>query len=590
VRGKCSHTLRSIALFVLHYPYSTGPSVLPHVGWPGLPDPIESVATTVAVPRCRIPRVVEWIRDDHPAGANLNNLPISLKSPPSRHLVLVEIALVFLVFFIQGAWPVPDVNEAHYLGKVIHFWNPSFGEGDLFFDSADSHPVFDVTFGWLSLWLSPTALAWVGRVLTWWFLAWAWRRLSFAVLPRNWWSILTATLFVFLAENFHMAGEWIIGGVEAKGAAYVLVFLGIEALVRDRWNRAWLLLGVGTLFHVLAGGWAMVATAFAWMFLGARRPPLRAIWPGLLGGFLLALPSVIPSLQLTWGIDPDLVRLANEIYVFARLPHHLNPASFPSYFVLRFAALMLLWVFIRGATPEEHPVWRLHAFVAGAIAVSMAGVIVAFATSGRPDWFAALLRLYWFRLSDVAVPIGVALGGAAWLDRTRLTRPVLTRWITAGLVLLAVWHVGGYSVERLRADQTPRSCGVEPAQFDQWRAACDWIAKPENVPPNALFLTPRMARTFKWYTGHGEVVNRKDVPQDAASIVEWWRRLCDIYATGDPEPGDQWYSSLAYEGTERVRRLARKYKADYVLTDVEPKLDLPVVYKNDSFVVYRVQE
>ena len=48
-----------------------------------------------------------------------------------------------------------------------------------------------------------------------------------------------------LIERFHMAGEWVIGGVEAKGFAYVLVFLGLEAVVRNRWNRAWLLLGGG---------------------------------------------------------------------------------------------------------------------------------------------------------------------------------------------------------------------------------------------------------------------------------------------------------------------------------------------------------
>ena len=39
-----------------------------------------------------------------------------------------------------------------------------------------------------------TALAWTGRLITWWLLAWSWRRLSFAVLPRPGWSILTAAI------------------------------------------------------------------------------------------------------------------------------------------------------------------------------------------------------------------------------------------------------------------------------------------------------------------------------------------------------------------------------------------------------------
>ena len=188
---------------------------------------------------------------------------------------LIEIALIFAVFCIQGAWPVPDVNEPYYLGKAIHYWNPDWLRGDFFMESADTHKVFYFTFGWLSLWLSPVALVWTGRIVTWLLLAWAWRRLSVAVVPRPWYSVLTAALFVCLMERCHMAGEWVIGGVEAKGFAYVLVFLGLEALVRNRWNRALLLFGAAAAFHVLVGGWAAVAAGMAWLWLIKPRPAGR---------------------------------------------------------------------------------------------------------------------------------------------------------------------------------------------------------------------------------------------------------------------------------------------------------------------------
>ena len=81
--------------------------------------------------------------------------------------IAAEVGLVFLVFFIQGAVPVPEVNEPYYLGKAIHFWNPHWAANDFFLNTADCHKVFYVTFGWLALWLAPPALAWVGRLLTW---------------------------------------------------------------------------------------------------------------------------------------------------------------------------------------------------------------------------------------------------------------------------------------------------------------------------------------------------------------------------------------------------------------------------------------
>ncbi|MEA1951887.1 MAG: hypothetical protein U9N87_10910, partial [Planctomycetota bacterium] len=117
--------------------------------------------------------------------------PVLATLPSGRFQALLEIALVFAVFFVQGAWPVPDVNEPHYLTKTIHFWNPDWIGPDFFLDSADTHTVFYFTFGWLTLVLPPLLVAWAGRLLTWGLMAWSWRRLSLAVLPARWWSILT---------------------------------------------------------------------------------------------------------------------------------------------------------------------------------------------------------------------------------------------------------------------------------------------------------------------------------------------------------------------------------------------------------------
>lgn len=517
----------------------------------------------------------------------MNTLPNQPDASVSRRLVLAEIALVFLVFLIQGAWPVPDVNEPHYLGKTIHYWNPDWVGEDFFLDSADTHLVFYLTFGWLSLALPPEALAWVGRLLTWALLAWAWRRLCFAVLSRPWWSVLAAVLWVLLVTHGHMAGEWVIGGVEAKGFAYVFLLLGIEAMVRDRWNRAWLCFGAATLFHVLVGGWAAVAAGVGWMLLDSERPRLQTMWPGLLGAAVLALPSLIPSLRLTWGVDPNIVAEANQIYVFTRLAHHLDPAAFPPWFMLRFAAMVLVWVVIRATTPKDSAAWRMHLFVAGTIVLAMLGMAIAQLKLVRPDWAAALLRFYWFRLADVMVPLGVALGGLALVDRARQARPAVARWVIAGAIVLGAWHLGGYAAMR-PFPQTPRGSGIHPIYFPRWRLACQWIADPANIPPGKRFLTPRLSRTFKWYTGHSEVASWKDIPQDAQSIVEWWRRMNDIHAKPYACPWEPWHVSLADVGAPRLQQLAKRYQADYVLTMVKPRLDLPVVYENDSFIVYQL--
>jgi hypothetical protein len=500
--------------------------------------------------------------------------------------------LVLAVFFVQGASPVPDVNEPYYLGKAIHYWNPSWAEGDFFLGTKDSHEVFYYTFGWLSLWLSPRALAWVGRVLTWGLLAWAWRRLSFALVPRRWCSVLTAALLVCLIERCNMAGEWVVGGVEAKGFAFVLVFLGLEALVRGRWNCVWLWLGAASAFHVLVGGWSAVAAGLAWLMGGKDRPPLRSMWPALVGGFLLSLPGLIPSLLLNWGTDAETVRLANQIYVYRRLYHHLDPAQIPLPFIVRFILLGMLWLLLcfrlpAGTTCGGAPWRQLRAFVGAAMLMALAGGAICWFSFYDPALAAGLLRFYWFRLADVAVPMGVALGTASLALQALRSSPIWGRSALAVAALVAGAHVGARLVNVPTLPPAYR-LSHRATDFAAWRRACDWVVHSGQIPPGAQFITPGKAQTFKWYAGRGEVANWKEIPQDAAAIVLWWQRMKDLYlATGNQPNG----GSLTDLGAERLQELGKRYGADYALTVVsDPLLDLKVAYQNPTYVIYQLRQ
>ena len=287
---------------------------------------------------------------------------------------------MFGVFFAYGAWPIPDVNEQYYVGKAIHFWNPEWLAADPFLNSPDSHWLFYAAFGTLSFFFSQNALVWAGRVLIWALTACAWVRLSRALISRRWVAPLTAAAFAFYLESFHMAGEWIFGGVEGKGFAFPFVFWGLACFVEGKYNRAWILYGIGAAFHVLVGGWAVVASLGAWaisahfdfnatlrnggasggeigeksakLSLGVRlKRRLRgfgaAFWktlPGLLVGGAISLIGVIPALKLDAGATADVLARSREIYVFERLAHHLVASSLPWTFLLRFSLLTAAFV------------------------------------------------------------------------------------------------------------------------------------------------------------------------------------------------------------------------------------------------------
>ena len=357
--------------------------------------------------------------------------------------------------------------------------------------------------------------------------------------------MLSAGLLVTLNTHFQMSGEWLIGGVEAKGFAYVLVVLGLEAIVRGWWSRALLLLGASAALHVVVGGWSLVAAAVVWL-TSADRPPLRSLLAPLAGALLLSLPGLLPALALTWHADPRVVAEANQIYVFERLVHHLVPRQFPPQAVIRHLLLVGVLVVLVRFAPDD-PRWqRLRGFVAAAVGLAAIGMLVGLMTPWNERLSAALLRYYWFRLSDVMVPAGVALVGCWLLASWRTRRP---RWhdVALAATMLAVgWHLGDLVVVRYEYSRPPADAPL--ADLAAWRDVCRWAAT--ETPSDSVFLTPRLAQTFRWYAGRAEVVTRKDVPQDADGIVEWWRRMNRIQRA-PPEYGAPWYGSLAELGAAR---------------------------------------
>ena len=219
------------------------------------------------------------------------------RQPWSR--ALFEFLLIFAIFFMYGAWPVPDTNEPYYVGKAAHSWHPGTLQKDVFYNSHDTHWLFYKTFGWLTLYMGLGPATWVGRAVLWLSLAFGWYRLSRAVIGLPWASVISAMLFACFVVKFQMAGEWVIGGIEGKVFAYVFVFLGLDALARNRWGLMWVLFGIAAAYHPVVGGWSVIAAAVAWLLQrrSDRIPLKRMIVPLLIGG-AISLIGVAPAIMM----------------------------------------------------------------------------------------------------------------------------------------------------------------------------------------------------------------------------------------------------------------------------------------------------
>jgi hypothetical protein len=127
-----------------------------------------------------------------------------------------------------------------------------------------------------------------------------------------------------------------------------------------------------------------------------------------------------------------------------------------------------------------------------------------------------------------------------------------------------------------------------------WAAMCEWVRN--NTPRDAVFLVPRHAQTFKWRAERAEVASFKDVPQDAAGLVEWSKRMAELHQVGwwaDGTP--QFGRSVADMGATRLRELASRYGASYALSE-DPldaagyapgrRASLPIAHRVGPYTLY----
>lgn len=475
-----------------------------------------------------------------------------------------------------GKWPVlaacwlacachaftaaPAVNESHYLTKAKKLLEPAWCLGDLFLESAPAQLLFFSIAGGMSRLMSLEAVAWTGRAVCWLGMATAFQYLLVGAGIRGWLVPAFLVLTLVLNESCHLAGEWFVGGFEAKAIAWPLLTAAIGAGVRGKWTMAWSLAASATAFHFVVGWWGLVCIGIVRVALRGDRPGLTRRWrdwlslPGelLVGGeakgqtglktglVLIAvcgglLAGAIPAVVADWSATAGERQSAAEIQVAVRLPHHLLFGAFPTERVARFAAMLVIWwiagVRLRGSAAARQ-VWLV---ALAAVGLDLVGLVLSavFETGATGHELAArLLRLYWFRMADVLVPVSIAVSAGVLMQRWTCSMAPGRRLIASlvGGLLLVAGAIKGLEQFGDRVPPADR-LGIASQEVDEnrieavannWQRVCDWIR--QSTPADALFLTPGEGSSFAWHAGRAEWFSWKHAPQDALGLVEWNRR------------------------------------------------------------------
>ncbi|MBD2157484.1 DUF6798 domain-containing protein [Leptolyngbya sp. NM3-A1] len=419
--------------------------------------------------------------------------------------------------------------------------------------------------------------------------------------------LLAIALFFYSWEDQGMtAEEWIVGGLEAKSIAYGFVLLAIAAILRRHERQAAAFLGIATSFHVLVGGWAMVSGLPLWFWHNRKSFSIsRFLTVGTFFSIFSAFASPAVVKQLLTPV-PESSISPSFIYVFLRLPHHLNPFAWNTVGWVRlglFTAAFGLTVFLivrqRNRLPEAQfqACWDLILFTGLSMVPFLIGLLVA-----PLDAQGKLLQYYPFRLGDVLLPLATFLLIAVSLEQ-QLRYWNYRAWAILGIVLLVVFTVSQtekfvYSIEDIQGYPD-----TQQESDEEWRDLCGWIRR--NTSKEAVFVTlPLNRNSFSWMTERAIVANYKFLPQTTQEIVEWYERVDDLtegklssLATDTEKL--HWTRGVSVDIRKELRSaylnldttaataLMNKYQASYFLSRSGHVLNLPIAYQTHSYILYQ---
>lgn len=507
-----------------------------------------------------------------------------------RWIALAEVGLLVLLFFAVGGAPPPGINEAHYLALAKNFWQPGWCVADPFIASSKTHLLFHASFGALTQVASFPTAAWIGRLIGWTLLAVALRGLTRAICDLPYASLVVATIWIAGVQQFNLSGEWVVGGIEAKVPAYAFVLFALRELSLGNWHRIWPWLGIASAFHVLVGGWTVLAALLAYLVVGRQDSRLRAqLFPLALGG-AIALIGLWPAWLTSQANDPRDASLAAHIYTYWRLPHHLLPSAFTGRAYLMHLALVSLTLGVAWPIRREPRFRGLFWVLVGCLGIAACGLAIGLLPKIAPTIAAKLLRYYWFRPTDALTSLTLGLAIVTHCRRQAAIRANPTTansgrawewgiWAAAVPISLAIVAIPIFSRRELTLPEAARSgprnqesAEVQQQAYQDWRDTCAWIQR--TMPNDEVLITPRHQQTFKWYAKRAEVVNWKDIPQDAPSMVGWHQRFTQIF----PQRLATVRTTIRYPDLIRFRS---RYGVRFMVVDrrvVGPSLPLVRVY------------
>jgi hypothetical protein len=423
-------------------------------------------------------------------------------------------------------------------------------------------------------------------------------------------SVMLVILYVFIRHQSLIAGEWILGGAEAKSFAYGFVLLAAAAFVTQRYLLAFAFAGAAISLHVLVGVYALFCATGAMLlnydsYWPQRRDIFSRSWVlPVTGAF--GIYAVITQLGAKAG--PAAAKAA-EIYVRFRVPHHVFPGAWGGRMrlieVLLAAIALCVLMYLHGRSRASR---FIAAYALCSTVLFMTGLGIYFAGD------IPLLKYYWFRFPDVMVPLmswvllatiinDLADGEAPFRRLPRLNSvlaaaaaPLQRAWpkmfaaAAIGVIALSVFHLLPSRGQQQRTASAGDDAATASDNFANDRIAIQpmyaWIAR--HTPRDSVFLVDPMRSDFYMWAERAMFVSFRHSPQTETDIAQWYERLTLCNGGRAPQVKGEITPHFYSLDQAAIRDIAVRYGLDYYVGRARQPLTFERVYSVNGFTLFKI--
>lgn len=451
-------------------------------------------------------------------------------------------------------------------------------------------------------------------------------------------SFLLLVSVLMLTRTTGPGGAYVFDGLLQPSAVASALLLGAAAgFVAGRYKLSGVLLALSGLFHVNLLVLSAGAFGLSQLALGRERLVRRLLEQ--LGPVCLVM---LPFLPLLFGsMQPGTdAKLAREIYLYVRAPHHFVLSDKVPDFLPLAGWALVAWGVARPFAGGDGgaPFRRAGACGLGFVTMIALGVGAALVSDGVRALFAwrvephaqvvleatalaGAVRLAteprqpthfgWPRL--VVIGVGLALVFAGWAARSRFGPIQVVAVIALGVGLLVVLDrsfARRQAWSAFRARRGPElvtafaaivlvAYAVRPlARLPRYSTLLHGLPATEttlfrfmrdHTAKSALFLTPPDLDGARLHARRAVVVDWRGTPAIPSETLAWFRRLADV--TGRPRfRGAADLAGYDELDASRFERLRERYAFDYAVVRRPRAAALPGYekrYENADFVVLR---